>query len=210
MDSSPNFNQVSRHVRRRLQTRAKLIQAALQLVLEKGYDSITVQDITERADLGRGTFYIHFNDKEDILWAAIRDSIKEIEQEAHKQFEQGLPDQYEYYGLLNIFNHAQQNQNLYRVLFGGQGSALLTARVQELWVKISSYDIRSAPAAPEVNFNIPEEIEAQLLTGVITRLLYWWLEKPNSYSAEQMAAITYTALYRKAPPNQDTGAKASE
>ncbi|MCJ7529956.1 MAG: TetR/AcrR family transcriptional regulator, partial [Anaerolineales bacterium] len=56
----------TRHERRRLQTRKLLIQTTLQLVLEKGYDAISIQDITERADLGRGTFYLHFKDKEEV------------------------------------------------------------------------------------------------------------------------------------------------
>ena len=189
----------SRHARRRLQTRNLLIQTTLQLVLEKGYDAISIQDITDRADLGRGTFYIHFKDKEEVIWTAFRDLFQELEQEAHRHLDRHMP-QVEYYGLLNIFRHAEKNRDLYRVVFGRQGSAALTARVQDFLVNVFSYDIREAPEPSEVNFNLPEEIEAQMLTGMITRLLFWWLETPNNYSSEQMAAMTYEALYRKKPP----------
>ncbi len=191
--------QPSRHARRRLQTRKILIQTTLQLVLEKGYDAISIQDITDRADLGRGTFYIHFKDKEDVIWTAFRDLFQELEQEAHKQLDRHLP-QVEYYGLLNIFHHAEKNRDLYRVMFGGQGSAMLTARVQDFLANVFLYDIQNAPEPPDIDFNLPEEIEAQMLTGVISRLLFWWLEIPNNYSAQQMAAMTYMALYRKNPP----------
>jgi AcrR family transcriptional regulator len=195
MDAPP----LSRHARRRLQTRNLLIQSTLQLVLEKGYDAISIQDITDRADLGRGTFYIHFKDKEEVVWTAFRDLFQELEQEAHKQLDRNMP-QVEYYGLVNIFCHAEKNRDLYRVMFGGQGSGRLTTRAQDFLAKALLYDIRNAPEPAEINFNIPEEIEAQILTGVISRLLYWWLETPNDYSAEQMAAMTYEALYRKVPP----------
>jgi len=188
----------SRHERRRLQTRRLLIDTALQLILEKGYDAISIQDITDRADLGRGTFYIHFKDKEDVVWTAFQNLFQEVEQAAHQQLDPRMP-QVEYYGLLNIFRHAEQNRGLYRLMFGRQGSALLTARVQDVLAEAFLHDIRRAPA-PQVNFNVPEEIEAQLLTGVITRLLLWWLETSNPYSAAQMAALTYTALYRQQPP----------
>lgn len=194
-----NNPQPSRHARRRLQTRNLLITSTLQLILEKGYDAISIQDITDRADLGRGTFYIHFKDKEDVVWTAFQDLFQELEQEAHKQLDRNMP-QVEYYGLVNIFRHAEKNRDLYRVMFGRQGSARLTARVQDFLAKVFLYDIRDAPEPPEVNFNIPEEIEAQILTGIISRLLFWWLETQNSYSAEQMAAMTYEALYRKMPP----------
>jgi AcrR family transcriptional regulator len=81
MDTPP----ASRHERRRLRTRKLLIQATLQLVLEKGYDAISIQDITDKADLGRGTFYIHFKDKEEVVWTMFQDLYQEFEQEAHKQ-----------------------------------------------------------------------------------------------------------------------------
>ncbi len=193
----------TRHERRRLHTRKLLIQATLQLILEKGYNAISIQDITERADLGRGTFYLHFKDKDEIIWTMFQDLLRELEQEAHKQINRRTP-QAEFYGLLNIFHHAEKNRDFYRVMLGSRGSAMLTARVQDLLVKMILDDIRHAPESPDINFNLPEEFEAQMLTGIISRLLYWWLETPNEYSAEQMAAMTYKALYRKQPPTPGT------
>jgi AcrR family transcriptional regulator len=201
MDTTPQAStpEPSRHERRRLQTRRLLIQTTLQLILEKGYDAISIQDITDRADLGRGTFYIHFKDKEDAVWAAFQDLFKALEQEAHAQLDRRQP-QVEYYGLLNIFSHAEKNRDLYRVIFGRQGSATLTARAQDFLAGAFLYDIRNAPPPSEVNFNLPEEIETQILTGVVSRLIFWWLETPNRYTPAQLAAMTYEALYRKSPP----------
>lgn len=195
MDIQPH----TRHERRRLQTRKLLIQTTLQLVLEKGYEAISVQDITDRADLGRGTFYIHFKDKEEVVWMAFQDLFLELEQEAHGQLDRDMP-QVEFYGLLNIFRHVDKNRDLYRVMFGRQGSARLTARAQDYLTKVFLHDIRQATRPPEPNFNLPEEFEAQLLTGMLARLLYWWLETPATYSPEQMADMTYKALYREQPP----------
>ncbi len=189
----------SRHERRRLQTRKLLIETTMQLVLEKGYDAISIQEITDRADLGRGTFYIHFKDKEEVVWTAFRELFQELEREAHQQLDRNTP-QVEYYGLLRIFCHADKNRDLYRVMLGGRGSALLTARAQDFLAQAFLHDIRTAPKPPEVNFNLPEEFEAQMLAGMISRLLFWWLETRNDYSAEQMAGMTYKALYRKQPP----------
>jgi AcrR family transcriptional regulator len=189
----------SRHERRRQQTRKQLIETTLKLVLEKGYDAITIQDITDRADLGRGTFYIHFKDKADVVWAAIQDMMREMEQEGHRQFDPGMA-QVEYYALRNIFRHAQNNRDLYRVVFGGQGSAMLADRVQDLLAKILLHDIMRTPGGERREFDIPQEMLAQMLTGLITRILYWWLESSKKYSAEEMAAFTYEVLYRRQPP----------
>jgi AcrR family transcriptional regulator len=191
---------VSRHERRRLQTRNQLIQTTLQLVLEKGYDAITIQDITDRADLGRGTFYIHFKDKADVVWAAMQDMMREIERDAHNQFDPKMP-QVEYFGLRNIFLRAEQNKDLYRVVLGGQGSAMLAGRAQEMIANLFLYDIQRASHSRNSELGIPDEILAQMLTGVITRLLSWWLDTPNAYSAVQMAALTYKMLYRRQPPS---------
>ncbi len=193
---------MNRHERRRQQTRQRLIQAAVELLLEKGYDATTIQTITDRADLGRGTFYIHFKDKEDIIWSAVKDLILELEQQAHSQFTGSAPAQVEYYGLLNIFLHGEQNRGLYRVILGGNGSAILLGRMQDLLAQMLLYDIREARKNPETTQAVPEEILAQILTGVITRLLFWWLEMPNEYTAEQMAAMTYQALYHQAAPGE--------
>ena len=168
----------SRHERRRRQTRKQLIETTLALVLEKGYDTITIQDITDRADLGRGTFYIHFKDKADVVWAAIQDMMREMEQEGHREFDPGMP-QVEYYALRTIFRHARNNRDLYRVVFGGQGSAMLADRVQDLLAKILLHDILRAPGGTRHEFDIPPEMLAQMLTGLITRVLYWWLEFPE-------------------------------
>src|SRR6266542_5467464 len=53
---------------RRVQRTRQLLQGALMsLIQEKGYEALTVQDILDRANAGRATFYAHFDDKEDLL-----------------------------------------------------------------------------------------------------------------------------------------------
>ncbi len=194
-----NTPTLSRHERRRQQTRKLLIDTTVQLVLEKGYEAITIQDITDRADLGRGTFYIHFKDKEDVLWTAIQDLIRELEAEAHRQFQGKFPKQVEYYGLLNMFRHAEKNRDLYRVVLGGQGSAVLTERVQDLLADVIRHDVEN-PKLRDPNAETPAEVVAQMMTGLMSRSRGWWWKEGNKYSAEQMAAMTYRVLYRKSPP----------
>ena len=58
---------------RRIQrTRQLLREALFALIVERGYEAITVQDITERANLGRTTLYLHYRDKEELLKASIK------------------------------------------------------------------------------------------------------------------------------------------
>jgi AcrR family transcriptional regulator len=69
----------SRRVSRRLQhTRQLLQQAFIEVAHEKGTVATTVQDITERADVNRGTFYLHFVDKYALLQAIIHEHIQHL------------------------------------------------------------------------------------------------------------------------------------
>jgi len=68
----------SRHARRTKATRLKLLNAARQIFVEKGFDAATIDDITERADVGKGTFYYYFSDKQDIIADLINGVIHEL------------------------------------------------------------------------------------------------------------------------------------
>ncbi|MEJ2354006.1 MAG: TetR/AcrR family transcriptional regulator, partial [Anaerolineales bacterium] len=66
---------VDRRVQR---TRQLLNDALMSLIVEKGYDSITVQNIIDRANLGRSTFYAHYQDKDDLLLSGIEDVVHSL------------------------------------------------------------------------------------------------------------------------------------
>lgn len=195
-------HQASRHDRRRQQTRKQLIDAAVQLVLEKGYEAVTILDITNRADLGRGTFYIHFKDKEEAVWSAIEDGLRATEEDAHRQFPGGIPPQPEYYAYRNIFRHAEQNKDLYKMMLGGQGSGVMTARVQNHLAAELQRDLALLPVNVFLKFRVPVNILAQVVTGAVIQLVRWWLETPNKYSPDDMAGLLYTCLHHKASPKQ--------
>jgi AcrR family transcriptional regulator len=195
MDRQP----LSRHERRRQRTREQLKQAAMELLLEKGYDAISVQDITDRADLGRGTFYIHFKGKEDVVWAVIQDGIEATAREAYQQFGGAVPPQAEYYGYVNIFRHADQHRDLYRIMLGSQGSALLTGRVHDYMAADFLRDMQQVKQLYS-DLELPREVLAQIVAGAVIRLVLWWLETPNEYTPAQMGAMLYRALHHRPPP----------
>jgi AcrR family transcriptional regulator len=109
--------------RRRNRTRRNLKEALLALVLEKGYEGITVEEITHRADISRTTFYLHYRDKEQLLLelvdGMVNDLILQITQLPFTAWgREGLkgatPDPSSSPVML-IFKHAAEHANLYRV-----------------------------------------------------------------------------------------------
>ena len=69
---------------RAVRTHNKLLNAALMMFSEKGMDATTVEDITERADLGKGTFYRHFSTKEELMSALVQKAVDGLIEEMHK------------------------------------------------------------------------------------------------------------------------------
>jgi len=77
-DPDEHSERVGRAQRRASRTRERLIRAALALFCEKGVDATTIEEITERADVGKGTFYRHFSDKYELVIALIEDAISKL------------------------------------------------------------------------------------------------------------------------------------
>ena len=65
-----------RGARRKRETRARLLDAALRLMSEKGMEGVAINDITEAADVGFGSFYNHFESKEAIYGALMDDAFE--------------------------------------------------------------------------------------------------------------------------------------
>jgi AcrR family transcriptional regulator len=191
--------QINRHQRRRQRTRAQLQEAMLELVLERGFDSIVIQEITDRADLGRGTFYFHFKNKEDALWSIIEDRIHVTENEVAEAFKGELPEKPEYYGYVNIFQHIEKNKRVYQLIVGNKGSQEVANRAKQYLVEETIRDMKNFDLYREIGQ--PSEITAQIVVGILFSLAYWWIETPNEYKVEDMAEIIYRTLHHQNPPD---------
>ncbi|MBU0984701.1 MAG: TetR/AcrR family transcriptional regulator [candidate division Zixibacteria bacterium] len=77
-DNDSGNKKQTRHGRRFDRTRAKLLKAGRTVVAEKGLDRATVDDITVRADVGRGTFYYHFNDMGELIGDLMKEVLSEL------------------------------------------------------------------------------------------------------------------------------------
>lgn len=194
MDTPP----LTRHQRHRLRTLKQLQTALVESILEKGYDTVSIQDITDRADLARATFYLHARDKDELLWSLIAGMIHATEEEVEQKFSGPIPPQAEYYGYWNIFNHIEQNRDIYRVILGSRGSSQMAHRVHEYMVAETVKDIKNWGIYAD--FHAPAEVSAQIIVGSILSLAIWWLERPNDYSPQQMADMLYEALHHRKPP----------
>ena len=112
-------------------TRKALKEALTDLILEKGYESVTVQDVIDRADVGRSTFYAHFVDKDDLLMAILADlEMPGLDPTSWKA------DDPAFGWTLALFRHFGSGKRLFKAVAGGQSGSLArretTRRLEEL------------------------------------------------------------------------------
>lgn len=173
--------------RRSRRTRAALRSAFVALVLAKGYERVTVEDITDAADLARATFYAHYTDKGDLL-AAI---IDEMSVDLATRLAQIAPVEAAVVRgevVLELYKHAAEHRDLYRLTFGGaaDGKArrayiapLIPRVIENFAARIDAFD-----TVPPV----PPELTAQAFIGMHMALVEWWLTEAPDYTAAQMAS----------------------
>ncbi|MDT5254016.1 MAG: hypothetical protein QOH07_2970 [Mycobacterium sp.] len=157
--------------RRVLRTRKLLHDAFLSLVIEKGYEKTTIQDILDRADIGRSTFYAHYRDKAGLLTASFDEMHAQLQRQladipATSSIDVALP-------AALLFEHAYRNQRIYRALCGHQGGAVVQRHLrrligdllrQHLWPQFSG-------AGTEVT----ADVAAEFYTSAALGLLVWWI-----------------------------------
>ena len=190
--------QEKRSDRRSNRTRRMLKDALLSLILEKGYDAVTVEDITERADLGRTTFYLHYKDKEDLLVESIETIASELVEYISQSNMLPIatdsgPQPSEGYmpAIQLVFRHAGDNAMLYRIILREAGAVLASDRLRSI-INAAASQIMSARLKenpPEVLPLIPLEVLSNYFAASLLGLVTWWLESNMPYPPEQMADI---------------------
>jgi AcrR family transcriptional regulator len=163
--------------RRSQRTRQLLSEALVQLIQEKDYSAITVNDIIERANVGRSTFYAHYQDKDGLLLDQMDRVIESLSQGS------AFPQEFPYFPSLGFLRHVGgDHYELYKALVWGPGMDLITKHLQ----KSLSQRVEQGLQTSGRDFEVPLPILANFITGSFLNLLKWWLENKRIHSPEQM------------------------
>lgn len=156
--------------RRTQRTREALQHGLMELIAEKGYDKISVQDIINRANIGRSTFYTHFLDKEDLLVSGFNNLGDSVLLEFSPDGKRPT-----FITLIPLLEHAGEQYHLYKMMTGGSGvDAIMRKLHQQLSaaLKVTISDLVDDQSLLEV----PIEVMAHMLTSSLLSLLRWFLE----------------------------------
>lgn len=167
--------------RRVARTRRALKEALTDLILERGYEAVTVQDVIDRADVGRSTFYAHFLDKDDLLMAILAD----LEMPAPDS-SSWTPDDPAFGWTLELFRHFGSGKRLFKAVASSQSSALArretTSRLEDL-VRAELSRLK----APRRLDAFRVETVVRFLVGTFIGFMDWWMREENEHlPAEQV------------------------
>lgn len=175
-----------RQDRRVIRTRRNLRAALMELILEKGYDAVTIEDITEHADLGRTTFYLHYKDKEELLLESIENTARELYSQVilasppigeHTQ-EDSLR------AIDRVFQHAAENSILYRIILKG-GAASRVRQTIRIFLSEAVRPYFDYDLAESAQSGLPLEVLTNYFSTSLLGFLTWWLENEMPYHPEQ-------------------------
>ena len=162
--------------RRSQRTRRLLSEALVQLIREKDYNTITVSDIVERANVGRSTLYAHYRDKDDLFLAQVDHVIEFLSQDTPNRRE--LP----FFPSLGLFRHVGEQYELYKALVWTPGIDLMIKHMQNSL----SERVEHGLAKSGIELDVPIPVLANFITGSFLALLKWWVENKMIYSPEEM------------------------
>ncbi|MDQ0194726.1 TetR/AcrR family transcriptional regulator [Paenibacillus wynnii] len=173
-------------VDRRVQkTRALLHEALLDLIVEKGYEAITVQDIIERANIGRSTFYFHFEDKEKLLRGCIDQLFHFLQISPKSSSEEKLNGNIHFQFSLAMLQHVQSHRLIYTAVVGKQSGVVVLYHMKKMLKTVISEEIDQLYERDLLK-KLPTGVLTAHILGSFWTMLNWWMEQKTPYSAIQM------------------------
>lgn len=174
--------------RRVLRTRKLLRDSLIALILERGYDEVNIQDITDHANLGRATFYLHYHEKDELLADVLRQFSEEY-------LSSGPQVTLTHGHLTNpksvqhLFEFAENHYDFYRIMMIGRGSVTATRQLLEILRESFTRALLSYQKEDGESLKAPVDFLANYMAGSLLSLVYWWMDNEMPYSAAQMSAM---------------------
>lgn len=176
------------HDPRTQRTRQSLQEALFQLIIEQGYESITIADITERARLGRTTFYLHYRDKYELLHESSKELIHRMALDVEPDGEETIScAEHSVY----IFQHVERNQSVYQALLREQGPANVRDLMKSYFIDLCQRVILRDLLSRGILSPLSGELISAYAAGALFGLISWWLTHQFSPSAEEMGAFLW-------------------
>ncbi|MEW5942743.1 MAG: TetR/AcrR family transcriptional regulator [Pseudomonadota bacterium] len=167
--------------RRVARTQGALREALIALILERGWDETSVQDVCDRANVGRSTFYTYFASKEKLLisgFAELRKALRALER---SPTEPGAP----LFGFIRgLIEHVGEHQRLFRAVIGKRSGIVIQRRFRQFLIDLVKEDLVAGgiPAARR-------DAAAHYIAGALFELLTWWVDSRSALAPHDLEAV---------------------
>ncbi len=179
-----------------MQTKNDIKQAFISLLEEKNFNAITVRDITTRAQINRGTFYLHFLDKYDLLEKCEQEILQELEENAKEM----LPTNMKKYLMLdephpfiiNIFTYFQENAPFLKVVLGPNGDPSFEEKLRNLIIQKMFRNVSNYKRVEDLD--LPFEVVTQFISSALVGVIRYWLNSNLQQTPEEMATMMFQIM----------------
>jgi AcrR family transcriptional regulator len=172
--------------RRIERTRQLLLHALFSLIQEKGFDALTVQDIIDRANVGRSTFYVHFVDKEDLLVQAMDPFSADLKERQRKALREGGASEKRAFAFSHeLFSHADGHRDVFRAVVGKQSALILQRHFQRMQVELVREEVK-ALAPPGASNTVLLEAVVQSIASALFGLVAWWIDGKRRMTVDEV------------------------
>jgi AcrR family transcriptional regulator len=160
----------------------------MDLIAERGYDSITIQDIVNRANIGRTTFYLHYNSKDELFMSCHEAIISEFylgllhPLTRDELLSRQIPPQMTF-----AYRHLEEGRALLYPIFQGKDSQFILRQIRARSAREIEANLRAVFV--EADSSISFEMLSNYLVGAQIAMMQWWLEKRRPHSAESLAQM---------------------
>jgi len=181
-----------------IRTRESIRNALVELIEEKGFEAISVKDITTRAKINRGTFYAHYQDKFDLMTKCEEEIMLEMSRIAKQNFpsviaalETNSPTVTPFPLVVSVFEYLNENSGFMKAVLGPKGDLSFQTRLKDFMWK-TMFGNNSEALVKEENLLVPGQYLASYISSAHIGVIQQWLNSGRKESPQEMARILST------------------
>lgn len=182
--------------RRIIRTKKEIKEAFISLLEEKNFDSITVRDLTERANINRGTFYLHYLDKYDLLEKCEEEVFANIlsifNAGAVIDILQGQDMTVRLPFFVRVFEYLKEEATFMKVILGPNGDPAFQEKIRQVFIKNLNDNILTKMDLESVK--VPIELLTTYVSSAHLGVIQYWLNTGMKQSPEEVTTILFNIL----------------